>query len=65
MRVLTQAWETGIPLACAASWLVKTRADIGAIHFATLLRRMGSVGEGHSDPHAGNSAYKPAEKTLP
>ena len=63
MRVLTQAWETGIPLACAASWLVETRAVVGTIHFAKLLRKHSSVGEGHSDPHACNSTYRPAEET--
>jgi len=57
-RVLTQAWESGVPLARAASWPVAARADIGRTLLATLLSSMIEFGEVHGDPHAGNYAFR-------
>ncbi|MHA7815404.1 MAG: AarF/UbiB family protein [Pseudohaliea sp.] len=57
-RVLTQAWESGVPLARAATWPVDARAAIGRTLLGTLLKSMIEVGEVHGDPHAGNYAFR-------
>ncbi|MFN2329905.1 MAG: AarF/UbiB family protein [Chromatocurvus sp.] len=57
-RVLTQAWESGVPLSSATSWSVEERASVGRILLGTLLASMIEVGEVHGDPHAGNFAFR-------
>lgn len=57
-RVLTQAWESGVPLSRAADWPEQARSGIAHILLGTLLSSMIGVGEVHGDPHAGNYAFR-------
>lgn len=57
-RVLTQAWESGVPLSQAAGWSQQARSGIARILLGTLLSSMIGVGEVHGDPHAGNYAFR-------
>jgi len=57
-RVLTQAWESGVPLSQATAWSDQARTGIARILLGTLLSSMIGVGEVHGDPHAGNYAFR-------